>query len=121
LWKREAAIREFLELHARQLQVEGSNLPWLCDGEWRAVFEAEDAAHASAETSMEASSVDLIQQYAPLCRPMRIFFGGRAQKCFRCGKFQGFLFDRKGLGWRERTHDDRCRSRMLKEYENGKK
>mmetsp|Transcript_5586 Transcript_5586/g.9098 ORF Transcript_5586/g.9098 Transcript_5586/m.9098 type:complete len:145 (-) Transcript_5586:428-862(-) len=37
---------------------------------------------------------------------------GCAEKLFRCGQKKGYLFSRKGFGWRERTQDARCKNRM---------
>jgi|Transcript_68073 hypothetical protein len=117
MWRIDVEFREILEREARhspeKRRESQDSMPWLGDDEWRAVFQAELVADISARREIEASSASLIREIAPL-------FDGRwadmilgpAEKCFRCGQKQGFLFSRKGFGWRQRTHDARCRNRM---------
>lgn len=133
MWKRDAEFRELLELQARQSLEPGQsrasgatsstdapqlavhdNLPWLGGAEWRTIFEIEVAADASTHRQLAESSQELVRQFAPLSKGIvsDVIFLGRAQKCFRCGQLKGYLLHRKGFGWRERTHDARCRSRM---------
>lgn len=116
IWRREPKFRELLEQHARHSPYQLSEvcviLPWLNDDEWKAVYGAEAAADASASSQMEAASVARVQQFAPPRAANGTFFG-RAQKCFRCGEVQGYVCRRKGFGWRQRTHDARCSTRML--------
>jgi hypothetical protein len=118
MWKRDIEFRELLDALARQSLAEKSsvhdNMPWLGDEEWKAVFEAEAAADASTQRQMAQSSAELIREFAPQVFEFTsgVVFGGRAKKCFRCGQLQGYLFHRRGFGWRQRTHDERCKSRM---------
>lgn len=118
MWRLDIEFRDLFEREARQIEEAGAshdNMPWLGDDEWRIVFKAEVAADNSARREAEASSAALVREFAPLVdgRWSDVIFG-RAEKCFRCGKEKGFIFSRKGAGWRQRTHDARCRKRMCK-------
>lgn len=111
LWKLDAGFRELLERHVRQASEEASTdliwLPWLDDDEWKKVYNAE----AVAATEMQMASTTLVRHIAPNPLAGGGFFGC-AVKCFRCGKRLGYACQRKGFGWRQRTHDARCLQRM---------
>merc|ERR1712023_269454 len=109
LWRREPTFRDLLEEHVGrnslgQGESAGVCLPWLVDDEWAAVYQGEAAADVSALNQMEAASAATVQELAPLHASQGAFLG-RAEKCFRCGEAQGYVFCRKGFGWRQRTHD----------------
>lgn len=115
IWKRDPEFRDLLESLTRHSVEEGNEfqfmLPWLTD-DWRIVYEVDAAANAFEVSQTEAASAALVQEFAPSLSGHLKFFG-RAEKCFRCGELQGYIFNRQGFGWRQRTHDLRCAHRML--------
>lgn len=110
LWKIDQNFQDLLE---RQVQDAIKTrdpvcLPWLQDDEWRDVHDAGIEALAQ----MEVASTALVQELAPTPFDSGRFLGP-AQKCFRCGRRLGYIFERKGFGWRQSSHDARCLERML--------